>query len=237
MSRRALCIRYSLYTWTVSDLSRWFRKFRRKLLGLRTVGKGGHVIYASPRVKKKASRSAALSLLISTAASSCIPFHSQETMLEPITIITAVVGIVAASTKLIPILATLANFQDAPKHAQDILLQVAGIQSIAKQLQAFIERRVDAPQVRQYLINVEHIQVILVECVITYSELEPIMDSLGITPARGFWNRIKWKYKENDISRILDRLHDHRLSLSLMLTILNGYAESCSDIFESQWVC
>lgn len=165
-----------------------------------------------------------------------MPFYDQETMLEPITIITAVVGLVAASTRLIPILATLANFQDAPKHAQDILLQVAGIQSIAEQLQAFIERRIEAPQVRQHLISIEQIQVILVECVVTYSELEPIMNSLGITPARGFWNRIKWKYRENDIIRILDRLGDHRLSLSLMLTILNGYAKSCSDIFASRWV-
>ncbi|KAF1344205.1 hypothetical protein BDV97DRAFT_408195 [Delphinella strobiligena] len=128
------------------------------------------------------------------------------------------------ATRLIPILATLGNFTDAPKHAQDILMLVAGIKSIAEQLQAFIERRTEAPQVRQHLLIVEHMQVILVECVITYSELEPIMDSLGVTPARGFWNRIKWKYKENDISRILDRLGDHRLSLSLMLTILNGHS-------------
>lgn len=73
---------------------------------------------------------------------------------------------------------------------------------------------------RKYIL-VEHLVATLIGCVITYSELEAIVDNLGIgSSVMRVYDRTRWALKENEIRDILQQLQNHKSSLGLMLTIL-----------------
>ena len=144
--------------------------------------------------------------------------------MEPLSVASAVVGIVAAAGKMIPTLViVISTYSDAPKYAKDVLVELQAITAAVKQLGTFIDRKIEVSPLRQQLVVVQQLQVTLAECVTTYSQLEPILDTLGSIPAKTAWNRAKWMYKESDIHHILQRLQTHREMLSLILNILLRY--------------
>lgn len=69
---------------------------------------------------------------------------------------------------------------------------------------------------------VEHVVTIVSGCVMTFSELEKSLDELRTENMRTF-DRLKWAKKEADILPFVQRLQNHKASLSLMLNVLNGY--------------
>ncbi|KAI9708749.1 MAG: hypothetical protein M1820_003704 [Bogoriella megaspora] len=54
----------------------------------------------------------------------------------------------------------------------------------------------------------------------TYSELEAILDEIQIKPGMGTFDRLRWISKENTILAIVERLQGYKLTLNLMLSIL-----------------
>ena len=72
-------------------------------------------------------------------------------------------------------------------------------------------------------ILLEHVAATLIGCVTTYSELEVIIDSVRIDSKMGIFDRIKWTNKEKKICDIIQRIQNHKSSLTLMLMILQWY--------------
>jgi hypothetical protein len=62
-----------------------------------------------------------------------------------------------------------------------------------------------------------------VGCVITYSELEAIIDSVHGGTDMGAIDRLKWTLKETEVQDIIQRIQNHKISLTLMLSILQWY--------------
>ncbi|KAL0639064.1 hypothetical protein Q9L58_001946 [Maublancomyces gigas] len=68
------------------------------------------------------------------------------------------------------------------------------------------------------MIEVQQIQIILTGCMLTFSELRAAIDSLGQrSTLRG---RMRWVLAESTITELVQRLRDHKSSLTLIWTVL-----------------
>ena len=78
---------------------------------------------------------------------------------------------------------------------------------------------------RGVLIIVEQVLVVLTECVTSFSELEEILDTLKVETNVSLLDRIKWASKESAIVAVCKRLESNKVSLTLMLTILQSLVD------------
>lgn len=73
------------------------------------------------------------------------------------------------------------------------------------------------------MIQVPQLTATLTDAVLVLSELDAIVRPLGTWPEFSLLGRLKLAWKENSISRIMLRLNRLKLSLSLMLDIIQWY--------------
>ena len=77
---------------------------------------------------------------------------------------------------------------------------------------------------------VDQLVAILSNCVLTFSELEEVIEPLKsdslLRPAR----LVLWSRKEHSVSLLLARLQSSKISLNLMLTTLTWYVERTNEI-------
>ena len=66
----------------------------------------------------------------------------------------------------------------------------------------------------------DQIVAALATCVATFAELEALVESLCLDEFLGILERLTWVRKEKDVDDLLDKLRDHKLSLTMMVTIL-----------------
>jgi hypothetical protein len=140
----------------------------------------------------------------------------------------SVAGLLGAGAKITSILSTVvSNARDAPKLAQNLLLEMAGITAALGSLQSYVCGRSQASAERGALILLEHVLTTLTGCVTTYSDLQPIIDDLNTSPDMGTFDKLKWARQESSIAVIVQRLQNHKSSLTLMLTVLQWSVFSC----------
>lgn len=152
-------------------------------------------------------------------------------MADPLSVAAGVVGVVTAAVQVSRLLNDfIRGTKDAPKQATFLLTEVGDVHGIIAQLHPFL-LGFETPDVsRTCLVQVDSVLAILTGCVCTFSGLEEILDRLKAEDL-GLLDRAKWASKESVIAGLLSRLQAHKLSLSLMLHILNGYAGSpCSPM-------
>ena len=145
-------------------------------------------------------------------------------MADPLSIATGVIGVVTAASQITNLLIkfTEAN-KNAPAHAQHIITEVNDIRSIISQLQSYIDAREATDSSRTSLLKIDQLVAILSGCVLTFSELEKLLDQMKVEDM-AILDRVKWVRKETEILRLVQRLQNHKVSLSLMLNIMNGSA-------------
>ena len=144
-------------------------------------------------------------------------------MADPLSVAAGVIGVVTAAVQVSKLLFDFTRrTKDAPKQATMVLAEVGDIHTIMAQLHPFVLGLEVPDQSRTCLIQVDSVIAILTGCVATFSELEELIDQLKAKDL-GFLDRTKWAAKESVIAALITRLQTHKLSLSLMLTILNGY--------------
>ena len=107
------------------------------------------------------------------------------------------------------------------------MAEVNEISGTLSQLQSFLLREEMMDTTRSSMLQVDHIIKILSKCVITFSELENILDELELK-SMGILDRMRWTWKETDIMLLIQRLQHHKVSLSLMLNVINGFVASYS---------
>ena len=144
-------------------------------------------------------------------------------MSDPLSVAAGVIGIVTVAVQVSKALIDFTNgTKDAPRQATVVLEKVNSIHVIMSQLQPFLLGLQTPDQSRSCLIHVDAVRAILTGCVATLSELQQVLDGLR-AEGLGFLDKIKWAKKESVIGSLITRLETHESSLSLLLSILNGY--------------
>lgn len=143
-------------------------------------------------------------------------------MADPISVAAGVIGIVTAAMQVSNLLIDFTRrTKHAPVLANIVLTEVDDIYAIMKQLQPFLLGLEIPDQSRTSLLQVDSVVAVLTSCVATFSELKELTDQLKARDL-GFLERSKWVFKESAISGLVSRLQANKLSLSLMLNIVNG---------------
>lgn len=151
------------------------------------------------------------------------PAAPQHQMSDPLSIAAGVVGILTAAAQISTLLIQFTqSSRDASVQARHVLTEVNDISGILSHLQTFLIGQEYVESSRTSMLRVDHIVAIVSGCVMTFSELEKVLDGLK-TADLGAIDSIRWARKDTEIMTIIQRLQNHKASLSLMLNILNGY--------------
>ncbi|CAF9943492.1 MAG: hypothetical protein ALECFALPRED_000492 [Alectoria fallacina] len=144
-------------------------------------------------------------------------------MADPLSIAAGIVGVVTAVAQISALLSKFTKSTvAAPRQAQEVLAEVSDVGEILSDLQSFL-LGLDLPdRSRTSLLKVEKVVTIVSGCVLTLSELEKLLDELK-TEDLDVLDCLKWARKEQAISGLIQRLQNHKASLSLVLNILNGH--------------
>lgn len=149
-------------------------------------------------------------------------------MADPISLAAGVVGILTAAAQISSLLIDFTrSSKDAPQTARAVLTEVDDISSTLSHLQSFLLGNEYSDRSRTQLLQVDQVVTIISGCVLTFSELEKLLDGLK-AEGMGILDRVHWARKEKAISNLVQRLQNHKGSLSLILHVLNGYA-ACSS--------
>lgn len=142
--------------------------------------------------------------------------------MDPLSITTAVVGLLTAVPAVV---CTVSDFidgvMDAPHQAVLILQESKEFEIILSQLQFFLLQRTAKNSARSERILIEQVILTLTGSVLTFSELQQVLDGLKTSKNQTLLDRVKWVQKESQLERIIQRLQNHKASLGCMLNIMN----------------
>ena len=141
---------------------------------------------------------------------------------EPLSVAAGVIGVATAAVQVSKYLIDfMRRVKNVPIQAATVLNEVNDIHAILEELRPFL-LGLDIPnQSRTCLLRVDSVLAVLTSCVETFSELEELMDQLRVEDL-GLLGRSKWVSKKPVIAALISRLQANKISLSLMLNILNG---------------
>ncbi|KAF2804688.1 uncharacterized protein BDZ99DRAFT_425549, partial [Mytilinidion resinicola] len=146
--------------------------------------------------------------------------------MDPLSIGSAVVGLVLGGCKIIKLLQTVTNtVVNAPKSATAAIQEVTDIGAALSSLQAYLMGAAATTNSRAALVSLENIVVTLTGCVTSYSELETITEKCCSPSSMGAFDRVKWAFHEGEINGILQRLQRHKTSMIMMLQILQAHTQ------------
>jgi hypothetical protein len=150
--------------------------------------------------------------------------------MDPLSVAASVVGLMGAAGKMTTLLHSLVTkARHAPVLAKAILTEITAITAALAQLQSYVLGNSEADPTRSSLLFLDQVLTALSGCVITYSELEAIIDSIHISSTSGYFDRMKWSLKESAIFVIVERLQSHKSTLTLMLNVLQWLDHSLSQ--------
>lgn len=145
-------------------------------------------------------------------------------MSDPLSVAAGVIGVVTAAAQISSLLIKFTKSTiAAPQQAKVVLVEVSDIGEILSQLQSFLLGLESPDRSRTSLLKVEKVVTIVGSCVLTFSELEKLLDQLK-TEDLDLLDSLKWVRNESAIVGLIQRLQNHKASLSLVLDILNGFA-------------
>ena len=79
------------------------------------------------------------------------------------------------------------------------------------------------------MLKVDQIINVISSYLLTFSELERLLDDLE-TGKMNIIDRMKWTRREAEIASLIQRLQNHKASLSLILNVLNGLVSDSSCV-------
>ena len=143
-------------------------------------------------------------------------------MADPLSIATGIIGVLTAAAQISSLLIRFTRSTvEAPAQARYILAEVNDTRTILSDLQSFLLGKASADPSRASLLKVDQVVAIVGGCVVTFSELENLLDKMK-SDHMGVLDRVMWIRKESEIFAFVQKLQNHKASLSLILNILNG---------------
>ena len=144
--------------------------------------------------------------------------------MEPISAVASIIGLLGAAAKISEYLFKfIKSVKDAPKLASSVLQEVSDTSACLNQLQNYLMGTRTTSRPQGNLLMVEQIVVALSNCVLVFSELEEIVESLKPSNRTQSGRLAQWILKEQTITSLLTRLHISKLSINLMMTTLTWY--------------
>ncbi|KAL8636173.1 MAG: hypothetical protein Q9226_009283 [Calogaya cf. arnoldii] len=148
-------------------------------------------------------------------------------MAEPLSLAAGVIGVLTAAAQISTLLVQFSvSSKGAPRSARTVLNEVNDIRGILSHLQVFLSSDEFLDRSRTQLLQVDQVVATITGCVSTFSELEQLLDQFTVrgeeADGMGVLDRAKWALKEKTISNLIQRLQNHKGSLSLILNVLNG---------------
>ncbi|KAL2205613.1 hypothetical protein CC79DRAFT_1371416 [Sarocladium strictum] len=154
-------------------------------------------------------------------------------MADPLSIASAIVGILSAAGQVIKILGPYVSAaKDTPMTASTVRSEVINFRILLSALQGLLNNLDAATGARTSLVAIDDLVLVLTDGVLIFSELEASVSSLDATgtgrPSLSL--RIQWVRKEKELSAIVNRLQSFKGSVLLLLNIL----QCDSDLRASQ---
>lgn len=144
--------------------------------------------------------------------------------MDPLSVAASIIGLLGAGAKISSVLfstlGTVRDLANAQSLVQDLLSEIVGITTAIGHVQTYIDGRAQATSERSALVLLEHVLATLTGCVTTYSDLQAIVNDLNLGPDMGTLDKIRWTRHESKVATIVERLRNHKTSLTLMLTVL-----------------
>lgn len=141
-------------------------------------------------------------------------------MADPLSIAAGVTSVLTAAAHISSVLVNfVTSTRNAPSAARTVLSEVSDISGTLSQLQSFLLGNKISGRSRRELLQVDEIIKITGGCVLTFSEFRKLLDSLK-TDNLGVLDCARWARKEKAISTLVQRLQNHKGSLSLVLNVL-----------------
>ena len=142
-------------------------------------------------------------------------------MSEPLSVAAGVIGILTAAAQITTLLTQLVKTsRKASKQARHVITEISNTRGIVSQLQSLLVGNEYKNTSRLSLLKVDHVNVIVSSCVLTFSELENLLDGMK-TRDMSMIDSMKWARRENEIMFIVQRIQHHKASLSLILDIMH----------------
>lgn len=135
--------------------------------------------------------------------------------MDPLSVAASVTGLLLAGAKIAALLRTLV---DAPSVIEMVGVEINHFVVVLAQLQQLMMGSSSADPSRTSMIEVQQVQLILTACVVTFSELQSVIDNLG--QRSSLRARVRWVFAESSIRELVQRVRDHKNSLTLLLTVL-----------------
>lgn len=143
--------------------------------------------------------------------------------MDPLSVAASVTGLILAGGQIASLIQRL---YDAPTIALAVEAETSHFVVVLSQLQPFLtgQRNTIAHPSRTSLVEVQQIQIILTGSVLTLSELQAAVGAIchGSTVI-SLRDRMKWLMAESNITQLIQRVRDHKSSLTLLLTLLTWY--------------
>lgn len=141
--------------------------------------------------------------------------------MDPISAAASMIALVGAAAKVSECLFKfIRSVKEAPKLASTVLQEVSDISACLSQLQSFLTGTKAASRSHEDLLMIEQILVTLSNCMLIFSELEEIVESLKPTDPMQADRLVQWVLKERIIKTLFTRLQASKISLNLMMTTL-----------------
>jgi len=152
-------------------------------------------------------------------------------MSDPLSVVASIAGLVAVSAKIISLLKDLYDSaKGAPESISRVRAEMQDLNVIFCEVQLFIMGQSRMPEGnRLSMISIHHLVATLSGCVLVCSGLDKyvsrvagIVDpSVPASKAGLVSERVKWAaWKEAEVIDIIEDLQRHKLSLNLMLSII-----------------
>jgi len=144
---------------------------------------------------------------------------SESTRSQPLTVSKSVAGLLAASAQAIEI---ITNSSNTTPSVREIQLELTGLRIIISGLNAFIDRTSSISVARAALVPVQDVITVLTQLVLVFAELENVLERLSADTSRGL-SMFSLRARRNDnavATRLLNQLLRHKMSLSLILQII-----------------
>ena len=141
--------------------------------------------------------------------------------MDPISAAASIVGLVGAAAKISETLFKfVTSVKDAPRLASNVLQEISDTSACLSQLQSCLMGIRATSRSRQNLLMIEQIIVALSNCVVLFSELEAVVESLKPSEPMQVGRLSQWVFKEKAIRDLFTRLQRSKVSLNLMMTTL-----------------
>ena len=141
--------------------------------------------------------------------------------MEPISAAASIIGLLGAAAKISETLFKfVTSVKGAPRLASSVLQEVSDTSACLSQLQSYLMGTKAASRSHENLLMIEQITVALSNCVLIFSELEKIVESVKLSDPMQLGRLGQWVLKETAIRDLFTRLQHSKASLNLMMTTL-----------------